>query len=193
MDCFFCDNSYKCIIFLGLIILFYFVKALLLLIKNKISKRFFDFDQFVHFFSNQKSKFLNRRMLITCYRNNKIRTRIFNSLSCFILILLDVIIEVFILTFCFIFALLEQIFMIIGSILTFMRIINDWIINLSDIRVTVLLLRSTLMLSLTTVVIINQFDNIFINKSEGTSVLEFIASVIIIPLVMAWILEYKTE
>lgn len=68
-----------------------------------------------------------------------------------------------------------------------------WIIKISDRRMLILIFRSALIFSLTSIVIINRYTPIVKKYQEGTAVLEFLASAIVIPLVLTWIMEYKKQ
>lgn len=70
--------------------------------------------------------------------------------------------------------------------------IGKWILSLSDRNVVVISFRIAIILGLGCTVVINQYEPFLINP-ETTSVFEFLSSTIIIPIILEWILSYKTQ
>lgn len=64
------------------------------------------------------------------------------------------------------------------------------ITSLSDRTIDAICFRSSIVIGLGCTVIINRYESIFHNTHESTAVLEFISSVIIIPIVLEWISTY---
>ncbi len=67
-----------------------------------------------------------------------------------------------------------------------------WVLSLSDRNVIAYSFRIAIILAFGCTVIINQYKPFLINH-ETTSVFEFISSAIIIPIILEWILSYKTS
>lgn len=70
--------------------------------------------------------------------------------------------------------------------------IGKWILSLSDRNVVIISFRIAIILGLGCTVVINQYEPFLINP-ETTSVFEFLSSTIIIPVILEWILSYKTQ
>lgn len=65
--------------------------------------------------------------------------------------------------------------------------------EISDRRMFILIFRSALIFSLTSIVILNRYMPIIKKYEAGTAVLEFLASAIVIPLVLSWIVDYENK
>ena len=75
---------------------------------------------------------------------------------------------------------------------TILCLIN-WFEQISDRRVINVIFRSAFVLSVSLVVIVNRYDP-FLHKNKASSgVLEFLASAIVIPMILTWIIDYKTS
>lgn len=69
--------------------------------------------------------------------------------------------------------------------------LSEWYESISDRRAINIIFRSAFIVSITLVVIINRYFPFLHNYDATTGVLEFLASAIVIPTIMAWIIEYK--
>ena len=68
-----------------------------------------------------------------------------------------------------------------------------WISKLSDKRIGVLSFRVAFVMALAITVIINRYQPLLKNYEESTSVLEFVASSIIIPVIFEWIYSIRQQ
>lgn len=95
---------------------------------------------------------------------------------------------------------LSIMFLIVLDILLYLVTVIKWILKIikalglkliseSDRIILLYLFRSVLVFSLTTIVALNRYCRILKLYNSGTAVLEFIVSVIVIPLVLSWVLE----
>lgn len=71
--------------------------------------------------------------------------------------------------------------------------IYEWILSLSSRKYIAIVFRVALIAALTITVVINRYQQILENYQEGTEVLEFVASTIIIPILFEWINSYSNE
>ena len=108
-------------------------------------------------------------------------------------VIIDIIFRLILNMILLIFEMIEQIIIFIASIIKCICKIIKWIMNLSDRKILVLVFRSTLILSITSVVLLNRYEHIIKNYDDGTSIFEFLASAIIFPLIMVWILDVKNS
>lgn len=87
---------------------------------------------------------------------------------------------------CYIFLLLRQITDVIYNI-------NKWILSLSVKTVIAIAFRVAIIFGLIYTVGVNRYSPIFRNDEESTAVTEFIASSIIIPLILEWLLSFRPQ
>lgn len=71
------------------------------------------------------------------------------------------------------------------------RRICVWLISLSDKRIVAVSFRIAVILGLGCTVLINRYAPFLHYNEESTAVLEFIASALIIPVVLNWISSYS--
>lgn len=81
---------------------------------------------------------------------------------------------------------------IIASVVEIVSKIGNWILLLSDRSVVAISFRISIILGFGLTVIINQY-NPFLFNQQSTAVFEFISSTIIIPVILEWILSYKSK
>ncbi len=97
--------------------------------------------------------------------------------------------------FCFgtLSVMVEYPFIIIRRVgKTIARIVR-WLSGISDRKVINIIFRIAFVISISLVVIVNRYDSFLHNIGAGTGILEFIASAIVIPMIFAWVIEYKEE
>ncbi len=89
---------------------------------------------------------------------------------------------------------------VIGYIFLLLRLFKrtikrsiKWISKLSDKRIVVLSFRVAFVMALAITVIINRYQPLLKNYEESTSVLEFVASSIIIPVIFEWIYSIRQQ
>lgn len=95
-------------------------------------------------------------------------------------------------------ALLSMIQSTIGYIVVFERIIKKavkkiflWFLKLSDKRIVAVSFRLALVFSLVSIVVLNRYQPVFKEYEASTTVFEFLASSIIIPVVFEWIYSIR--
>lgn len=69
----------------------------------------------------------------------------------------------------------------------------DWFNTISERKVLNMIFRGAFIISVATIVMINRYTPLLRVYDATTGVLEFLASAIIIPLILSWIMEYKTS
>ena len=69
----------------------------------------------------------------------------------------------------------------------------DKLIALPDRKVVILSFRVAVLVALGSTVVINRYQPFLYYEQESTAVLEFISSVLIIPILLEWITSYKTQ
>lgn len=70
--------------------------------------------------------------------------------------------------------------------------IENWILSLSDRKAVAVFFRIASILGLGCTVIINKYEP-FLRSEESASIFEFISSTIIIPIILEWVISYKTK
>lgn len=107
--------------------------------------------------------------------------------------MLDVIISVFLAICSIVFSAIGYVFLL-GRLIkkTIKRILNR-LLSLSDKRVVSASFRIALIISLTCTVVFNRYQPFLKLYEESTTVLEFVASSIIIPVVFEWIYSFKNK
>ena len=68
-----------------------------------------------------------------------------------------------------------------------------YLLNISDKKILTISFRITTVLSLMCIVILNRYQPIFRIQEQSTEILEFVASTIIIPIVLEWIISIKKD
>lgn len=91
----------------------------------------------------------------------------------------------------FILGALWYLFLIIRFVIMIARRICVWLISLSDKRIVAVSFRIAVILGLGCTVLINRYAPFLHYNEESTAVLEFIASALIIPVVLNWISSYS--
>ena len=90
-------------------------------------------------------------------------------------------------------ALIEYPIIIIRRICKTITRMVKWLKSVSDRKIINIIFRIAFVISVSLVVIVNRYDSFLHNIEAGTSIMEFIASAIVIPMILAWIIEYKSE
>lgn len=67
-----------------------------------------------------------------------------------------------------------------------------WLDNVSDRKIINIIFRSAFVISVSSVVIVNRYEPFLRLNNASTGVAEFLASAIVIPLIFAWIIDYKS-
>lgn len=70
---------------------------------------------------------------------------------------------------------------------------SNWLSELSDKRIVAISFRIALILALICIVVLNRYQPIFRMQEANTSIFEFVASAIIIPIVFEWINSIKNN
>lgn len=134
----------------------------------------------------------NRRMMSTKYLKANTNTPIFIQLIFLLPIyIFDIVIQIMVLVLDFLFTFIEQTMLFCKEILIILKKFVIWLLVRPGKKTIILLFRATLILSMTTVVIVNRYIPLFSDYDKSTAVYEFIASVIVIPLIMSWVIELK--
>lgn len=110
-----------------------------------------------------------------------------------LILLFDVIVKSIMLFLTVVSALARYAFMLLKAIMTTARKILLWIVNLSERHAVYIAFRIAIIASVTIAVINNRYEPFFGQCDEGTAVLEFIASAIIIPMLFEWIGAAKQQ
>lgn len=87
-------------------------------------------------------------------------------------------------------AIVWYVFLILSWIFSKFNKLASFVMSLSDRSIIAICFRVSIVVGLGCTVIINRYEPLFRNQQESTAVLEFISSVIIIPIVYEWISSY---
>lgn len=178
-------------IFLSGLLLFEFIKFFLQIIpkiinpvlSNKAKKLFIRIEYLFN-------KEIGEYKTIAYFRKNKQKTIMFYLLST-IFVIIDVLYDIFYIFCSLIIGILFYISIIIYRIFKSLKDLKFWIFKLSDRKVTVVIFRVSFILALISLVTFNRISPLAKMEIESTELLEFIASSLIIPLVLSWIMEYN--
>ena len=178
-------------IFLSGLLLFEFIKFFLQIIPkiikptfgNKVKKLFIRIEYLFN-------KEIEEYKTIAYFRKNKQKTIIF-YLSITIFFIIDVLYAIFDFFCKFIIGILFYILIIVYRIFKSLKDLKFWIFRLSDRKVTVIIFRVSFIFALISLVTFNRISPLTKMGIESTEILEFIASSLIIPLVLSWIMEYS--
>lgn len=178
-------------IFLSGLLLFEFIKFFLqiipkiinLIFGNKAKKLFIRIEYLFN-------KEIEEYKTIAYFRKNKQKTIIF-YLSSAIFVIFDVLYDIFDVFCKLIIGILFYIFIIIYRIFKTLKDLKFWIFRLSDRKVTIIIFRVSFIFALISLVTFNRISPLTKMGIESTEILEFIASSLIIPLVLSWIMEYN--
>lgn len=163
----------------------------------KLIKKFF--SSFRKYKSKLSIEKLEKQVNGSCKTETWTSSAIEHSVSNKILLLLlpiTFILDILRLTLLFLYESLVSIFLylliIVFYIMKIVSKIANWILSLSDSKIVSISFRIAVVLGFGCTVIINRYEPIF-KIQETTTVLEFISSTIIIPVILEWILSYKTK
>lgn len=178
-------------IFLSGLLLFEFIKFFLQIIPkiikptfgNKVKKLFIRIEYLFH-------KEIEEYKTIAYFRKNKQKTIIF-YLSITIFFIIDVLYAIFDFFCKLIIDILFYVLIIVYRIFKSLKDLKLWIFRLSDRKVTVIIFRVSFIFALISLVTFNRISPLTKMGIESTEILEFIASSLIIPLVLSWIMEYS--
>lgn len=178
-------------IFLSGLLLFEFIKFFLQIIPkiikptfgNKLNKLFIRIEYLFN-------KEIEEYKTIAYFRKNKQKTIIF-YLSITIFFIIDVLYAIFDFFSKFIIGILFYTLIIVYRIFKSLKGLKFWIFRLSDRKVTVIIFRVSFIFALISLVTFNRISPLTKMGIESTEILEFIASSLIIPLVLSWIMEYS--
>lgn len=178
-------------IFLSGLLLFEFIKFFFQIIpkiinpilSNKAKKLFIR----IEYLFNKK---IGEYKTIAFFRKNKQKTIMF-YLSSTISVIIDVLYGIFYIFCKLIIGILFYILNFIYRIFKSLKDLKFWIFKLSDRKVTVIIFRVSFILALISLVTFNRISPLTKTEIESTEILEFIASSLIIPLVLSWIMEYN--
>lgn len=178
-------------IFLSGLLLFEFIKFFLQIIpkiinpilSNKAKKLFIRIEYLFN-------KEIREYKTISYFRKNKQKTIMF-YLSSTIFVIIDVMYDIFYIFCNLIIGILFYILIIMYRIFKSLKDLKFWIFKLSDRKVTVIIFRVSFILALISLVTFNRISPLVKMEIESTEILEFIASSLIIPLVLSWIMEYN--
>lgn len=82
---------------------------------------------------------------------------------------------------------------IIRMVFKLVKQLINWVESVSDRKVINVIFRIAFVVSVSLVVVINRYDSFLHKRDASTGVLEFIASAIVIPMILTWIIDYKTK
>ena len=178
-------------IFLSGLLLFEFIKFFLQIIpkiinpvlSNKAKKLFIRIEYLFN-------KEIEENKTIAYSRKNKQKTIMF-YLSSTMFFIIDVLYAIFYVFRKLIIGILFYILIIIYRIFKSLKNLKLWFFRLSDRKVTVIIFRVSFIFALISLVTFNRISPLTKMGIESTEILEFIASSLIIPLVLSWIMEYN--
>lgn len=184
----------------GFSVLYIFLSGLLLFEFCKFNLQIA--HQVIIFFSGKKSTKLIDRIeylfskrienyLIISYikKNKEKKAEVF--ILIFLFFIVDVLYTIFYGLYKLIIGTLFYILIIIYRTSNLLKKLAHWICNLSDRKVTIIMFRISFVFALISLVTFNRISPLTKMENESTAILEFIASSLIIPLVLSWIMEYK--
>ncbi len=105
----------------------------------------------------------------------------------------DLCIEVIILYFVVLLSLIEYIILIGMRICKTIKRIIGYLEAASDRKIFNIIFRIAFVVSISLIVIVNRYDPFLHNVEAGTGIMEFVASGVVIPMILSWILEYKAD
>lgn len=126
-----------------------------------------------------------------CYKMKKHPVIIMTSILPVMLI--DIFIKILYCSYRMLLRIGYNIVVFFNYITIFLFEILDKIRNISDRKIIFIFLRGSFILSIVLIIIYNRYNPILKLSSEGTAVLEFLSSAILIPLLLSWILELKNK
>lgn len=96
-------------------------------------------------------------------------------------------------TTCIIGEIIGYFFIIIQLLMNWFKNFLDWILTFSDKKIINIALRTTIIIAFLCVIVLNRYQPIFKRQEQSTEILEFVASTIIIPIVLEWIISIKKD
>ncbi|OUP55922.1 hypothetical protein B5F14_10015 [Faecalitalea cylindroides] len=104
---------------------------------------------------------------------------------------IDIILSSFLILITMVRSLIGYLFLLFRLFIQTMKKIAKWISQLSDRRIVAMSFRIAIILALVITVITNRYQPFLQKNVESTSVLEFVASSIIIPVIFEWIYSIR--
>ena len=138
----------------------------------------------------------NKKIIINYIKWSK-RFRLIWRILLWLFIPLAFVLDVITMTIIITISILTEFLKYIALFLLFLKNIFikglDIIIELSNRHITAILFRISIVVALIIIVVSNRYDSIFKLTDSSTSILEFVASSIIIPIVFEWIHSLKKD
>ena len=110
-----------------------------------------------------------------------------------LLSILDIVLTLFLFVVRLFVEILYYVFLIIKRVYRVFKVFYNWIMSVSEWKIVTLSFRSSLIFSLLVIVIYNRYFTVFKLVENSTGVYEFIASAIIIPIILSWVMELKNN
>ncbi len=164
-------------------LLFQLVSKIITLIFGKKTIKFFYRIERLHHENKENS------LTISYIKKNKIRSIVL-FLMIFIFII-DVIYSMVYYLYKILIGVLFYMLLIIYRIYKTGKKIKFWFCNLSDRKVMIVFFRISFVLASISLVAFNRISPLTRMSNESTEILEFIASSLLIPIVLSWLMEYK--
>ena len=138
-----------------------------------------------------KYEFLSIRLIEWTLRHCR-RTRILWILL-ILITPIDILIKIFCISLTFIMTIGTYVYILLKRLRNTFNKIRKWFERMSERKLINIIFRSAFIVSITIVVIVNRYAPFLRIEDTSTGILEFIASAIVIPMIFAWILDYKSS
>lgn len=109
-----------------------------------------------------------------------------------IIIPIDLIIKIICICLAFVMTIGTYVFILLKRLYNTFKKICNWFERVSERRLINLGFRSAFIVSITLVVIVNRYVPFLHDNDTTTGIMEYIASAIVIPVIFAWIIDYKS-